>query len=39
MKRILLILATLTALAACSFGETYHPYSEDTHPLNTTAGN
>jgi hypothetical protein len=37
-KRILLVLA-LTALAACSFGENYHPYSEDTRPLTSSVSN
>ena len=39
MKRIVLILAALAALSACGFGQGYHPYSEDTHPLNTTTSN
>jgi hypothetical protein len=37
-KRVLVILA-LTGLAACSFGENYHPYSEDTRPPTSSVSN
>ena len=37
-KSILAILA-LTTLAACSLGENYHPYSEDTRPLTSSVSN
>jgi hypothetical protein len=37
--RMILAIFALTALAACSLGENYHPYSEDTRPLTSSVSN